>query len=63
MALPPAASISALTAFASSSPLWKLIVTAAPWRASSSAMARPMPLALPVTIATLFSSDILVLLV
>src|SRR4249919_2107396 len=35
------------------------MVTAAPCRASSKAMARPIPLSLPVTMAALFSRDIL----
>ena len=54
-ARPPAASISFATASAPA-PFTSATTTAAPSRASSSAVARPMPDAAPVTIATLPAS-------
>ena len=58
-AVPPAAPISSATAAPSAST--SATTTLAPSRANRRAMAAPMPLAAPVTMATLFSSLIVIL--
>ncbi len=58
LARPAAAPISLDRGVGAPAFLWKFTVTAAPWRPSSSAMAWPMPLSPPVTIADLPCRDI-----